>query len=180
VSAVTVVVAHREAMLAEGIIAALARCPGVVPVGSATRPGDLLRFGRRVDAVAIDVEMPGAASVAERLRDRGVRVVFFGDGGPPEMGLHVSTGTGVASLAQALNPRAGVERLAIACLTDREREVLTLVAKGFAAKQVARQLGISHKTVEGHKTRIFSKLGVPNAAAAVGLLMSFNGEGDAA
>jgi DNA-binding NarL/FixJ family response regulator len=62
--------------------------------------------------------------------------------------------------------------------------VLVLVAKGLAAKQVARQLGISHKTVERHKTRIFSKLGVPNAVAAVGFLASVESsverEGDAA
>jgi DNA-binding CsgD family transcriptional regulator len=32
---------------------------------------------------------------------------------------------------------------------------------------VARHLGISPKTVEVHKTRIFAKLGVPNQAAAV-------------
>jgi DNA-binding NarL/FixJ family response regulator len=41
------------------------------------------------------------------------------------------------------------------------------VARGLAAKQVARQLRISPKTVERHKTRIFTKLRVPNQAAAV-------------
>ena len=179
-SAVTVVVAHREAMLAESIAAALARCPGVVPVGSATTPSDVLRLGRRADAVAIDVAMPGVGSVTERLYRRGIRVVYFGDRGLCDGDMHVSTATGVASLARALNPHAGTEPSSVSSLTGREREVLTLVAKGLAAKQVARQLGISHKTVEGHKTRIFSKLGVPNAAAAVGLLLSGSGRGDAA
>jgi protein AroM len=56
-------------------------------------------------------------------------------------------------------------------LTPRERDVLSLVARGFAGKQVARHLGISPKTVEQHKTRIFSKLGVPNQAAAVSVAM---------
>ena len=48
----------------------------------------------------------------------------------------------------------------------REQEILRLVARGRSGKQVARQLGISPKTVERHKTRIFAKLGVPNQAAA--------------
>jgi DNA-binding CsgD family transcriptional regulator len=37
----------------------------------------------------------------------------------------------------------------------------------MAAKQVARHLGISPKTVERHKGHIFAKLGVSNQAAAV-------------
>jgi DNA-binding NarL/FixJ family response regulator len=41
------------------------------------------------------------------------------------------------------------------------------VSRGLAGKQVARHLGISPKTVERHKTRIFAKLGVANQAAAV-------------
>ena len=53
-----------------------------------------------------------------------------------------------------------------ATLTEREQEILRLIAKGRSGKQVARQLGISPKTVERHKTRIFAKLGVPNQAAA--------------
>jgi DNA-binding CsgD family transcriptional regulator len=52
-------------------------------------------------------------------------------------------------------------------LTAREEQILRLVSRGLAGKQVARQLGISPKTVERHKTRIFAKLGVANQAAAV-------------
>jgi DNA-binding CsgD family transcriptional regulator len=42
-----------------------------------------------------------------------------------------------------------------------------MVARGLAAKQVARQLSISQKTVERYKTRNLAKLRVPNRAAAV-------------
>ena len=42
----------------------------------------------------------------------------------------------------------------------------------MSGKQVARHLGISPKTVEHHKTRIFAKLGVPNQTAAVTLAMA--------
>jgi DNA-binding NarL/FixJ family response regulator len=101
-------------------------------------------------------------------------------GGDPtdDESVRVSTRDRVAALASALNPRGAPAPVHASRLTNREHEVLTLVAKGLVGKQVARQLGISPKTVERHKTKIFSKLGVPNAAAAVGLLLSTNGGGD--
>ena len=43
-------------------------------------------------------------------------------------------------------------------LTDREREVLALVAKGFANKDIAQKLVISVKTVEAHKAHVMEKL----------------------
>ncbi|RWZ58737.1 response regulator transcription factor [Halobacillus fulvus] len=43
-------------------------------------------------------------------------------------------------------------------LTDREREVLALVAKGYANKDIAEQLIISVKTVEAHKSHVMEKL----------------------
>jgi DNA-binding NarL/FixJ family response regulator len=52
-------------------------------------------------------------------------------------------------------------------LTERERQVLVLVAEGKSTKRVARQLGISHKTVESHRSRILEKLGVHETASMV-------------
>ncbi|GEN53275.1 response regulator [Halobacillus faecis] len=43
-------------------------------------------------------------------------------------------------------------------LTDREREVLALVAKGYANKDIAEKLVISVKTVEAHKAHVMEKL----------------------
>jgi DNA-binding NarL/FixJ family response regulator len=54
-------------------------------------------------------------------------------------------------------------------LTRRELEVLGAMSDGLSAKAVAHSLGISVKTVENHKTRIFDKLGVRTAAQAVAL-----------
>lgn len=51
-------------------------------------------------------------------------------------------------------------------LTDRELEVLRLVASGLANKQIARQLRISDKTVKAHLTRIFNGLGVTDRTQA--------------
>lgn len=45
-------------------------------------------------------------------------------------------------------------------LSDREREVLALVALGVANKQIALRLGISPKTVKSHLSHIFRRIGV--------------------
>lgn len=45
-------------------------------------------------------------------------------------------------------------------LTDREREVLRLVTRGLPNKLIARELGISEKTVKAHLTTVFQRIGV--------------------
>lgn len=49
-------------------------------------------------------------------------------------------------------------------LTDRQRQVLHLVAEGKTAKEISMELGISPKTVEFHKAGIMSALGVRTVA----------------
>ncbi len=51
-------------------------------------------------------------------------------------------------------------------LTDREREVLKLVADGLANKVIALRLGISERTVKAHLTKIFQTLGVTDRTQA--------------
>ena len=60
VSVRAVVVAHREALAAEGIAAALARYPALVPVGVATSAAETERLAAQADAVAIDARIPGS------------------------------------------------------------------------------------------------------------------------
>ncbi|MGZ4511695.1 MAG: helix-turn-helix transcriptional regulator [Mycobacterium sp.] len=45
-------------------------------------------------------------------------------------------------------------------ITDREREVATLVAAGLSSRQIGERLHVSARTVEGHLYRIFTKLGI--------------------
>ena len=59
-------------------------------------------------------------------------------------------------------------------LTDRECEVLTLVAAGKTNRQIARRLGISEHTVARHLSNIFNKLGVPSRTAASAFAHSHN------
>jgi len=56
--------------------------------------------------------------------------------------------------------RSGVQ------LTAREREVLSLVRRGLVNKQIARELGISERTVKAHLTSIFTRIGVPDRTQA--------------
>jgi DNA-binding NarL/FixJ family response regulator len=51
-------------------------------------------------------------------------------------------------------------------LSPREREVLRLVLEGLANKQIARRLGISEKTVKGHLTSLFHRIGVADRTQA--------------
>ena len=53
---------------------------------------------------------------------------------------------------------SGIQDQPVEKLTDRELEVLSLVAKGYTNKAIGVQLGISDRTVQGHLAHIFSKL----------------------
>ena len=52
-------------------------------------------------------------------------------------------------------------------LTDRERDVLKLVAEGYTTQQIANMLVISPKTAEGHRTNLMAKLGIHNSIELV-------------
>jgi len=52
-------------------------------------------------------------------------------------------------------------------LTDREREVLRLVAKGLTNKAIGRALDISDRTVQGHLANIYGKLNASSRTEAV-------------
>jgi DNA-binding NarL/FixJ family response regulator len=52
-------------------------------------------------------------------------------------------------------------------VTDRERDVLRLVAEGLSNAQVAERLHLSEHTVHRHVANILAKLGVTTRAAAV-------------
>ncbi len=52
-------------------------------------------------------------------------------------------------------------------LTDREREILILVAEGYTNQQIAEMLHVSRKTVDGHRTNLMSKLDLHNRTEVV-------------
>jgi DNA-binding NarL/FixJ family response regulator len=73
----------------------------------------------------------------------------------------------VRSVAEAsFRPGPPAEtRSALDQLTVREREVVQLVALGRTNREIAVTLGLSAKTVDGHRTRIMAKLDVHDAAS---------------
>jgi DNA-binding NarL/FixJ family response regulator len=82
----------------------------------------------------------------------------------------------VAAGDSALEPRVAARLVAAVRspgaagqLTAREREVLRLVADGLPGKQIARELGISERTVKFHTASVLRKLGADNRAQAVAL-----------
>ena len=72
----------------------------------------------------------------------------------------------VARGGSALDPEVvaslvGGERDALAALTDREREVLSLMAEGLTNNAIARRLTLTERTVEGHVRSVLTKLDLP-------------------
>jgi DNA-binding NarL/FixJ family response regulator len=73
-------------------------------------------------------------------------------------------GPGVAALLRSVvansNTVSGMD-----ALTDREREILKLVAESNSTKEIAQQLKISVKTVDNHRTNLMRKLNLHDVAS---------------
>jgi RNA polymerase sigma factor (sigma-70 family) len=61
---------------------------------------------------------------------------------------------------------ARVQQAPADSLSEREREVLLMVAEGLPNKQIARKLGISEKTVKAHLTSVYRQIGVTDRTQA--------------
>lgn len=82
-------------------------------------------------------------------------------GGAARLHLIEMAGASNSAVATPLKGEALIDRLPSPAipLTQREREVLCFVLEGEANKLIGRRLGISHRTVEIHRSRAMSKLG---------------------
>jgi two-component system, LuxR family, response regulator FixJ len=138
--------------------------------------------------LVLDVAMPGMSGIElqERLAGRGVRlpVVFLTGYGEVPSAVRAMKGGAIEFLEQ---PAAGAVvldavrraldldatrgedgaaaetyRQRASRLTARERQVLALAARGRSNKEIGRELGISHRTVEIHRGRGMRKLGLRN------------------
>ncbi len=98
-----------------------------------------------------------AASRDGKLCRRAVDAVLMGAGHPKKRSSAPSAGLG--------DLREPVPR-DLRGLTERELEVLSLMARGFTNKESARALGIAVKTVQHHIEHIYAKIGVSTRAAA--------------
>ena len=64
-------------------------------------------------------------------------------------------------------PAAPVEENTVANLTKRENEILNLICKGLSNQEIAKQLFLSPRTVDGHRANIISKTGTKNTVSLV-------------
>jgi DNA-binding NarL/FixJ family response regulator len=138
---------------------------------------------RRITEQAPGVQVVVLTSFMDRERivdalNAGAIGYLLKDAEPEELirGIHAA-----ARGESPLDPRAARAMLAaqrtpspLDALSEREREVLTLVAEGLPNKQIARRLEITEKTVKAHLTSIFRAIGV-NDRMQAGLWARRNG-----
>jgi len=130
---------------------------------------------RRLQAAAPDANVVVLTSFSDRERildalDAGAVGYLLKDAEPDELVR------GIRAAARGESPLAPKAAHAVLTartdpppaqqLTDREREVLGLLADGLPNKLIARRLGISEKTVKAHLTRVFQAIGVSDRTAA--------------
>jgi two-component system, LuxR family, response regulator FixJ len=156
---------------------------------------ELLAHGMPNGAVCLvaDIRLPGLDGVAlvEELRRRGDRtpvVMVTGHGDIPLAVRAVRAGASdfvekpyddeqlLASIGQAVADgvaeTAAAQRIAqastrVAALSAREREVLEALVAGKTTKLIAHELGLSVRTVEGHRGNLMARLGVRTLSAAM-------------
>jgi len=150
----------------------------------------------RPDVVLMDLEMPGVdgieatrtlsteqpgvavvilTSFSDRDRiigalDAGAVGYVLKDAEPDELARAIRA---AARGESPLDPKAARALLSArgavapgAALSEREREVLLMVAEGLPNKLIARRLGISEKTVKAHLTSVFRQIGVTDRTQA--------------
>ncbi|MGL4287475.1 MAG: response regulator transcription factor, partial [Phreatobacter sp.] len=81
-------------------------------------------------------------------------------------GMRAKAMAGAAKAAEAAEARA-----LLAKLTPREREVLDMVSRGFATKDIAETLALSPRTVDTHRAHLAEKLGTTSVAEMVRLML---------
>lgn len=153
--------------VAAGVVAAAE--PDVVLMDLAMPEVDGIEATRRVLAVRPGTQVVVLTSFSDRERilralDAGAVGYLLKDATPHEL----ESGLRAAARGESpLDPRAaraivearrGREDVK-ALLSEREREVLVLVGRGLANKEIARRLEISEKTVKAHLTSVFRRIG---------------------
>ena len=159
------------------------------------RPQEFLAgFDREsIGAIVLDVRMPGASglSVLDLLREQGVDqpVIMLTGHGTVEMcrrafkagaaeflekpvdddqlldALHNAVRLHVSSRERLAADREARE--SVARLSEREREVISLVVEGLTNKEIARALSLSPRTVEAHRANLSAKLQVGSLAQLI-------------
>jgi DNA-binding NarL/FixJ family response regulator len=159
---------------AEAVELAAEATPDVILMDLSMPGMDGVQATRAIVAAHEDVQVVVLTSLTDRERmlaalDAGAVGYLLKDAEPRELieGIRAAA-RGESPLAPKaaralLTARAEAER---AELSEREREVLRCVAGGMPNKLIARELGISEKTVKAHLTRVFQQIGVTDRTQA--------------
>ena len=137
-------------------------------------------------AVILDVKMTGMAGLKlqERLRacGNGIPLIFLSAHGTIDMAVDVMQKGAVTFLAKPVGTEKLLDALDralaespvfgnvpgdAAALSDREREVVRLVASGLTNRAIAERLGLAKRTIEFFRAGAMRKLGCRNAAALI-------------
>jgi DNA-binding NarL/FixJ family response regulator len=159
----------------EAVALCAAERPDVLLLDLSMPEVDGIEVTRRLRDASPDTAVVVFTSFSDRERivealDAGAVGYLLKDAEPDE----IRAAIGAAARGESpLAPRAAAALLADRRargaepdLSPREREVLALVVEGLANKQIARRLGISEKTVKGHLTNLFQRIGVADRTQA--------------
>ena len=127
------------------------------------------RLGLDLKIVMLSGEAGGAT--VKQLLDSGINGFMSKDIRPEEIGAvlasvmqgHDFTNLNTMRLQQDVKSDMEI----LETLTRREMDIISLCAAGKSAKQIAEELNISAHTVENHKDKIFSKLGVKSTSELI-------------
>src|SRR6476660_9265610 len=184
---IRVVVADDHGVLRDGLAGVIAGQADMEVVATASDGAEAVETCRTAtpDVVLMDLEMPildGIEATRQILAEHSTTAVLvltsFSDRqritGALEADAVVRGIRTAAGGGSPLDPRAARSLLdaraapdPLAGISPREREVLGLLLDGMPNKLIARQLGISEKTVKAHLTSIFRQIGVTDRVQAI-------------
>jgi DNA-binding NarL/FixJ family response regulator len=170
----------REALDRLYAMAAAGEAPDVVLMDLAMAPVDGVAATRELRAALPEVEIVAVTSLIDQSRVRaaleaGASGYLVKDAAPEELALairaahrgevHLDAAL-VRGLVDSLHPAPDIAPGRFDDLSERELEILRLIAGGLANKEIARRLVISERTARTHVSTILRKLGLSSRTQA--------------